>query len=181
MKQLIKSTTEMGPLAIFFIFYLNSGLQSAIPPFIAATIIALPFSFMIEKKIPVLPLASAFLITFFGLLTIYFDNDAFFKMKPTILYVITGIILLISLRINKNILQYFLSNAMSLDDTGWYICAQRWAYFSFFLAVLNELIWRTQSTDIWVNFKVFGVLILTFLFTILQVITLEKYITDKTK
>ena len=175
MKQLIKSTAEMGPLAIFLIFYFNGDISTAIPPFIAATIIALPFLFLIEKKIPVFALASALFVIVFGSLTIYLDNETFFKMKPTVLYLITSMILISSLYFKKKLLKKLLNQSIQMSDTGWDVCTKIWSSFFIFLAALNELIWRTQSTDFWVNFKVFGVFILIFLFTIAQLPLINRY------
>ena len=175
MKNIYKLIIDIGPLAVFFIFYTRSDLQSAILPFIIATIIAVLFSYILEKKIPVMPTVGAIIILVFGGLTIYFDNDVFFKMKPTIINLLFAGILYGGIVLKKPLLRYLLGAALKLQDEGWSILTKRWIGFFIALAILNEIIWRTQSTDIWVNFKVFGILPITFIFTITQFSVIKKY------
>ena len=175
MKNFIKLLVDIGPLAIFFIFYTRSNLQSAILPFMIATVIAVLFSYTLEKKIPVMPTVGAIIILVFGGLTIYFDNDVFFKMKPTIINLLFAGILYGGIVLKKPLLRYLLGAALKLQDEGWSILTKRWIGFFIALAILNEIIWRTQSTDIWVNFKVFGILPITFIFTITQFSVIKKY------
>ncbi len=175
MKSLYKLLIDIGPLAVFFIFYTRSGLQASILPFMVATVIAVLFSYILEKKIPIMPTVGAGIVLLFGGLTIYFDNDVFFKMKPTIINVLFAIILYGGILINKPLLKYLLGAALKLEEAGWKILTQRWIGFFIALAVLNEIVWRTQSTDVWVNFKVFGILPITFIFTLTQFPLIKKY------
>ena len=175
MKNIYKLIIDIGPLAVFFIFYTRSDLQSAILPFMIATIIAVLFSYTLEKKIPVMPTVGGIIILVFGGLTIYFDNDVFFKMKPTIINLLFAGILYGGIVLKKPLLRYLLGAALKLQDEGWSILTKRWIGFFIALAILNEIIWRTQSTDIWVNFKVFGILPITFIFTLTQFSTIKKY------
>jgi intracellular septation protein len=175
MKSLYKLLIDIGPLAVFFIFYTRSGLQASILPFMVATVIAVLFSYILEKKIPIMPTVGAAIVLLFGGLTIYFDNDVFFKMKPTIINVLFAVILYGGILINKPLLKYLLGAALKLEEAGWKILTQRWIGFFIALAVLNEIVWRTQSTDIWVNFKVFGILPITFIFTMTQFPLIKKY------
>ena len=175
MKSLYKLLIDIGPLAVFFIFYTRSGLQASILPFMVATVIAVLFSYILEKKIPIMPTVGAGIVLLFGGLTIYFDNDVFFKMKPTIINVLFAIILYGGILINKPLLKYLLGAALKLEEAGWKILTQRWIGFFIALAVLNEIVWRTQSTDVWVNFKVFGILPITFIFTMTQFPLIKKY------
>ena len=147
-KSFLKFLTDFGPLVIFFYYYYDSGkdLKVAIPPFIIATIIALAVVWILEKKLPKIPLLSGILITFFGGLTIYFNNPLFIFIKPTI-----------------------------IKDEGWHLLTKRWTYFFFGLALLNELVWRTQTEEFWVNFKVWGLLPITFIFTGFQIGLINKY------
>lgn len=140
-----------------------------------ATIIAVLFSYILEKKIPIMPTAGAGIILIFGGLTIYFDNETFFKMKPTIINLLFAGILYGGIILNKSLLRYLLGAALKLQDRGWDILTKRWISFFIALAILNEIIWRTQTTDIWVNFKVFGILPITFIFTLTQFSTIKKY------
>ena len=140
-----------------------------------ATIIAVLFSYIMEKKIPVMPTVGALIILIFGGLTIYFDNEVFFKMKPTIINLLFALILYGGLIVKKSLLKFLLGAAIKLEDEGWKILTQRWISFFIALAILNEIVWRTQSTDIWVNFKVFGILPITFIFTMTQFPLIKKY------
>ena len=175
MKSISKILVDIGPLAVFFIIYTRSDLQSAILPFMIATVIAVLFSYIVEKKIPIMPTVGAAIILVFGGLTIYFDNDVFFKMKPTIINLLFGAILYGGEIIKKPLLKYLLGATLKLQDEGWAILTKRWISFFIALAILNEIIWRTQSTDLWVNFKVFGILPITFVFTITQFSLIKKY------
>ena len=175
MQSLYKLLIDIGPLAVFFIFYTRSGLQASILPFMLATVIAVLFSYILEKKIPIMPTVGAGIVLLFGGLTIYFDNDVFFKMKPTIINILFAVILYGGVLINKPLLKYLLGAALKLEEAGWKILTQRWIGFFIALAVLNEIVWRTQSTDVWVNFKVFGILPITFIFTMTQFPLIKKY------
>ena len=175
MKSIFKLLIDIGPLAVFFIFYTRSDLQTAILPLMIATVIAVLFSYIMEKKIPIMPTAGAVIILIFGGLTIYFDNETFFKMKPTIINLLFAGILYGGIILNKPLLRYLLGAALRLQDKGWDILTKRWIGFFIALAILNEIVWRTQTTDIWVNFKVFGILPITFIFTLTQFSTIKKY------
>ena len=175
MKSISKLLIDIGPLAVFFVFYTRSDLQTAILPFMIATIIAVLFSYILEKKIPIMPTAGAIIILIFGGLTIYFNNETFFKMKPTIINLLFAGILYGGIILNKPFLRYLLGAALKLQDEGWDVLTKRWIGFFVALAILNEIVWRTQTTDIWVNFKVFGILPITFIFTLAQFSTIKKY------
>jgi len=181
-KPLLKFTTDFGPLLVFFFFYYNSdkSLKIAIPPFIIATLVSLAIVWMLEKKIPMVPLISGILITFFGGLTIYFDNPVFIYIKPTIINILFGLALLFEKYFtNEPILKKILGKSIILADEGWNILTKRWTIFFFSLALLNELVWRTQSEEFWVNFKVWGLLPITFVFTAFQVSLITKYKLDE--
>ena len=131
---------------------------------------------MVEKKIPYVPLIGAVVISLFGGLTLYFDNPIFIYMKPTIVNIIFALILIVSkVFYKKNFLKFFLQSAFQLNEEGWSKLNFRWAYFFIFLAILNEIVWRTQPEAIWVNFKVWGMLPITIIFTALQVPLINKY------
>ena len=177
-KSFIKFITDFGPLLVFLFFYYNSdkNLKIAIPPFIIATIIALAIVWVLEKKIPMVPLIGGILITLFGGLTIYFDNPIFIYIKPTIINSLFGLALLFGKYFTKEpILKKILGKSVMLTNEGWDILNKRWMIFFFLLALLNELIWRTQSEEFWVNFKVWGMLPITFIFTAFQVSLFTKY------
>ena len=175
MKPVYKILIDIGPLAVFFIFYTRSGLQASILPLMIATVIAVLFSYILEKKIPIMPTVGAGIVLVFGGLTIYFDNEVFFKMKPTIINLLFAFILYVGMLIRKPLLKILLGAALKLKEEGWRILTYRWIGFFIALAILNEIVWRTQSTDIWVNFKVFGILPITFIFTMTQFPLIKKY------
>ena len=177
-RSLIKFATDFGPLLIFFTIYFNNenDLKAAITPFIIATLIALIIIYFLEKRIPIVPLVSGILITFFGGLTLYFDNKIFFYMKPTIINVLFAAVLFFGrFFTQKPLLKIFFHNAFELKDEGWNKLNYRWIGFFLFVAVLNEIVWRTQSEVFWVNFKVWGLLPISFLFAISQVPLINKY------
>ena len=175
MKSIYKLLIDIGPLAVFFIFYTRSGLQASILPLMIATVIAVIFSYILEKKIPVMPTVGAGIVLIFGGLTIYFDNEVFIKMKPTIINLVFAVILYGGMLIRKPLLKILLGAALKLEEEGWRILTYRWIGFFIALAILNEIVWRTQSTDIWVNFKVFAILPITFIFTMTQFPLIKKY------
>ena len=177
-KSFLKFITDFGPLLIFFTIYYKSdnSLSAAIPPLIISTLIAVAIMYFVEKKIPYVPLIGAVVISLFGGLTLYFNNPIFIYMKPTIVNLIFAAILLISnLHFNKNYLKFFLQTAFQLNDEGWKKLNFRWAYFFIFLAILNEVVWRTQPETTWVNFKVWGMLPITIIFTAMQLPLINKY------
>ena len=177
-KSFVKFVTDFGPLVVFFFFYYNSdkNLKIAIPPFIIATLISLFVVWIIEKKIPMVPLISGILITLFGGLTIYFDNAIFLYIKPTIINVLFGLALLLGkFFTDEPILKKIMGKSLSLTSEGWEILNRRWVYFFFGVAILNECVWRTQSEEFWVNFKVWGLLPITFIFTAFQVPLISKH------
>ena len=175
MKSIAKLLIDIGPLAVFFIFYTRSGLREAILPLMIATVIAVLVSYVLEKKIPIMPTLGAGIVLIFGGLTIYFNDETFIKMKPTIINAVFAIILYGGIIFKKPLLKYLLGAALKLEEEGWKILTQRWIAFFIALAVLNEVVWRTQTTDLWVNFKVFGILPITFIFTMSQFPLIKKY------
>ncbi len=181
-KSFIKFISDFGPLLIFFFFYYNNDkdLKIAIPPFIIATVISLAVVWFLEKKIPMVPLIGGILITLFGGLTIYFNNPIFIYIKPTIINILFGLALIFGKYFtDEPILKKILGKSIKLKDEGWNLLSRRWILFFFSLAILNELVWRTQSEEFWVNFKVWGILPITFIFTAFQVSIITKYKIDE--
>ena len=177
-RPIIKFIADFGPLLIFFIIYFNNdnNLKLAIPPFVIATLIALIVVYFLEKKISMVPLTSGILITLFGGLTLYFDNKIFFYMKPTIINLLfAGVLFFGKFFTQKPLLKIFFQNAFNLEDIGWKKLNYRWICFFLFIAILNEIVWRTQSEAFWVNFKVWGLLPISFLFAASQVPLINKY------
>ena len=180
-KSLLKFLTDLGPLIIFFVVYKKSGnnLSSAIPPLIIATIIAVSIVYFVEKKIPYVPLLGAVIITFFGGLTIYFNDPVFIYVKPTIINILFALALFFGKYFTKEpVLKKIMGKSIPLSDLGWELLNRRWMFFFFGLAILNECIWRTQTEEFWVNFKVWGMLPITIIFTGFQIPLINKYKID---
>ena len=176
MNSFIKLFIDIGPLAVFFIYYKVSGdLIEAILPLMLATIISVVISYILEKRIPIMPTLGAGIVVIFGGLTIIFDNKIFIFMKPTIINIMFAAILYGGIILKKPLLKYLLGSALKLEEEGWSILTQRWAAFFIALAVLNEIVWRTMSEEFWVSFKVFGILPITFIFTMTQFPLIKKY------
>jgi len=174
----IKFLADFGPLFIFFIMYFRNDqdLKVAIPPFVVATIISLATIYLIEKKIPMVALTSGVIITLFGGLTLYFDNKIFFYMKPTVVNLIfAGVLFFGKYFTQKPLLRIFFQNSINLEDEGWKKLNYRWICFFIFVAILNEMVWRTQTEAFWVNFKVWGLLPISFLFIASQIPLMNKY------
>ena len=177
-RPIIKLVADFGPLLIFFIVYFNNenDLKAAIPPFVIATFISLIVIYLLEKKISIVPLTGGILITLFGGLTLYFDNKIFFYMKPTIINLLfAGVLFFGKYFTQKPLLKIFFQNAFNLEDEGWKKLNYRWISFFIFMAILNEIVWRTQSEAFWVNFKVWGLLPISFIFAASQFPLINKY------
>ena len=177
-KSFVKFITDFGPLLIFFTIYFNNDndLKLALPPFIIATLVALLIIYYLEKKISFVPLLSGILITFFGGLALYFNNPVFYYIKPTIINLLfAGVLFFGKYFTEKPLLKIFFQNSFNLEDIGWKYLTQRWIYFFIFLALLNEVIWRTQTEVFWVNFKVWGLLIISLVFAASQITIINKY------
>tara|TARA_B100000214_G_scaffold348547_1_gene300699 strand:- start:15 stop:569 length:555 start_codon:yes stop_codon:yes gene_type:complete len=177
-KSFIKFATDFGPLLAFFLIYYKNDkdLVSAIPALIIATLIAICVIYMLEKRIPILPLMGAVLVCLFGGLTIFFDNPIFIYLKPTIINLIFAFALFFGkVVLNKNFLKKLFESSIKLEEAGWDKLIIRWVGFFIFLAILNEAVWRTQTEEFWINFKVWGILPITFVFTAFQLPLIQKY------
>ena len=174
----MKQIFEFFPLVIFFIVYYKSDkdLYLSIAAVIVATLISLAALYFKERKVSTMMLVSTIILVVFGGLSLFFKNEIFFKMKPTIINALFAIVLIGSTLINKPVLKMLLNSSLKLTDQGWSLMNKMWSGFFIFLAILNGIVWRTQSTDIWVNFKVFGIMGITIVFTILQILFLKKHL-----
>jgi len=165
----LRPLVDYGPLAAFFAVYWLADLMAATVAIMAATAVALALSLIVERRVPPMPLVTAAIVGVFGGLTLWLNDDTFIKMKPTIVQLIFAAVLLGGLAFRKPLLKPLLGSAWPLDDAGWHKLTLRFALFFLAMAALNEAVWRTQSTDVWVTFKVFGILALTFVFVVSQV------------
>jgi intracellular septation protein len=171
----LKLVLDLGPLLIFFAANSRFGIFAATGAFMAAILIALAVAYALTRHLPIMPLVTAVVVVVFGTLTLVLHDELFIKVKPTIIYVLFGGVLLGGLAFGKSLLGVVFDSVFHLTEEGWRKLTLRWALFFLALAVLNEIVWRTQTTDVWVSFKVFGVVPLTFLFAALQYPLLTKY------
>jgi intracellular septation protein len=171
----LKLAFDLGPLALFFFANARYGIFIATATFMISVLAALAASYLLTRHLPIMPVVTAIIVVVFGGLTLILHNDLFIKIKPTILYALFGAVLLGGLLFGKSFLGIVFDSLFHLTEQGWRKLTLRWALFFFALAVVNEIVWRNASTDAWVNFKVFGVLPLTFLFGALQYPLLRKY------
>jgi intracellular septation protein len=177
----LKLVLDIGPLVLFFAANSRFGIFTATAVFMGAILITLAVSYVMTRHLAVMPLVTAAIVLIFGSLTLILHDELFIKLKPTIIYVLFGATLAIGLAFNKPLLGMVFDSVFHLSDEGWRKLTWRWTMFFFALAILNEIVWRTQTTDFWVSFKLFGVVPLTFLFAALQVPLLNKYSADKGK
>jgi len=165
----LKPTVDYAPLAVFFIAYWLGDLMTATAALIAATAVAIALSLAVARHVPMMPLVTAVVVGVFGGLTLFLQDDTFIKMKPTIVQVIFAALLFGGIAMGKQPLRFLMSSAIEMDDAGWRGLTLRFAWFFLAMAAANEVVWRTQTTDTWVNFKVFGILALTMVFVMAQV------------
>ena len=192
--QIIKMALELGPLVVFFIVntkgedilaafpaltqWFTQPIIFATAVFMAAMVVSLLLSWLLLRKIAVMPLVTGVVVLIFGGLTLYFQDATFIKMKPTIVNTLFGVTLLGGLVFGQSLLKYVFGEVYKLEPKGWHILTLRWGLFFILLAVMNEVVWRTQSTDFWVAFKVWGTMPITVLFTLSQMPLIMKHSLD---
>jgi intracellular septation protein len=172
---MLKFALELGPLALFFIVYSRVGIFAATGILMASVLVTLGVSYAMLKRIPIMPLITAVIVVIFGSLTLIFHDETLIKIKPTALYILFGAALFVGLWLKKPLLKILFDGAIQVTEEGWRKLTWRWAFFFLVLAVLNEIVWRTQTTDLWVKFKTFGFLPLTLLFAVSQAPLIMKY------
>jgi intracellular septation protein len=192
----LKLVLELGPLLVFFFanargewlverFPALGGLGGSIfvatGLFMVATGIALAASWALTRTLPVMPLVSGIVVLVFGALTLYLQDDVFIKMKPTIVNTLFGAVLLAGLFFGKALLGYVFDSAFRLDAAGWRKLTLRWGLFFLFLALVNEIVWRSFSTDAWVAFKVWGIMPITLIFTLSQMPLIMRHSVEETR
>lgn len=180
----LKLALDMGPLVVFFAAYFvakrvltddTQGLIWATGLFVVVTVIALAVSYAIERRVHAMPLITGAVVLVMGGLTVYFNDERFIKYKPTIVSGLMGSTLLIGWASGRSLIKPLLGTTLELDETGWRKLTLRWACFFLMIAGLNELVWRSTTTATWLNFKLFGILGLTFLFMLLQQPLLQRH------
>ena len=164
MGQGTKLLIEMGPLVAFFIANWKAGIFWGTGIFMGATVISLIASWVLTRKLAMVPLVSAVFVAIFGALTLWLHSDLFIKVKVTLINALFGVVLLGGVAMGRSYLKLIMGEAVKLTDQAWRTLSIRWGVFFLALAVLNEIVWRNVSTDSWVNFKVFGLLPITLIF-----------------
>ncbi len=172
---LLKLVLDLGPLVLFFVANGRYGIYAATAAFMVAVLVALVVSYAMTRRLPIMPVVTAFIVVVFGGLTLILHDATFIKVKPTIIYALFGTVLLGGLYFNKPLLGVVFDSLFHLTDEGWRKLTWRWAIYFLALAALNEIVWRNVSTNAWVDFKVFGVTPLTFIFAALQTPLVKKY------
>jgi intracellular septation protein len=174
---LVKLVLELGPLVVFFLgnsyadrfgVAQDHRIIAATGAFVVATVVSLAVHFALVRRLPIMPLVSGVVVLIFGGLTIALQDAIFIKLKPTIVNTLFGIVLLGGIYWKKPILATVLDSMFELTDEGWRKLTLRWAVFFFVLAGLNEIVWRTQTDDVWIQFKTFGIMPLTLAFALAQ-------------
>ena len=172
---LFKLATELGPLVIFFAANAKFGLFVATAAFMIAIVAAIIASYVVTQHVPLMAIVTAFIVLVFGGLTLFFHDEMFIKLKPTIIYSLFALTLGIGLLFGRSFIAVMFDQMFNLTPEGWRILTIRWAIFFVLMAVLNEIVWRTQSTDFWVTFKAFGVIPITAIFAMAQTSLIKRY------
>src|SRR3954466_15410147 len=172
---LFKLATELGPLLVFFFVNAKFNLFAATGAFMVAIVAAMVTSYVVTRHIPMMALATGAIVLVFGTLTLVLHDETFIKMKPTIVYSLFAAVLGGGLLFGRSFIAVMFDQMFNLTATGWRALTMRWALFFLAMAVLNEIIWRTQSTDFWVSFKLFGAVPLTMIFAMTQMPLMKRY------
>ena len=176
---IVKLLLELGPLALFFAAFSRFDIYVATGVLMASVLVTLAVSYVVLRRIPIMPLVTAVIVLIFGSLTLVFHDETLIKIKPTALYLLFAAALFTGLALKKPILKILFDGALQVDEEGWRLLTWRWAWFFIALAVLNECVWRTQTTDLWVKFKTFGFMPLTILFALAQARLIMKHETKE--
>ena len=173
--QLLKLLVEVGPLVVFFVTNARAGIFWGTGAFMVAIVISLIASRILFGRVPVMPLVTGVFVLVFGGLTLWLQDEQFIKIKPTLVNALFAGALFTGLLAGRSLLKIVFGEVFRLTDEGWRKLTLRWACFFTFLAVLNEVVWRSFSTDVWVSFKVFGIMPLTMIFAIAQMGLLKQH------
>ncbi len=181
MGQGMKLLIEMGPLVAFFIANWKAGIFWGTGIFMAATAVSLIASWVMTRKLAMVPLVSAVFVALFGALTLWLHSDLFIKVKVTLINALFGAVLLGGVAMGRSYLKLIMGEAVKLTEQAWRTLSIRWGVFFLALAVLNEIVWRNFSTDTWVNFKVFGLLPITLIFAFANAPFMSKHMIEEDK
>jgi intracellular septation protein len=175
---LFKLATELGPLLVFFAANARYHLFVATAAFMVAIVAAMAASYVVTRHVPLMALVTGVVVLVFGTLTLVLHDETFIKVKPTIIYGLFALVLGGGLLFGRSFIAILFDQVFNLTPQGWRILTLRWALFFLGMAILNEIIWRTQSTDFWVGFKAFGVIPLTMTFAIIQMPLVKRHHLD---
>ena len=170
-----KLLLDLGPLLLFFFANSYGGIYFATGAFMVATVVTLGIGYYLIRRFPIMPIVTAVIVMVFGALTLWLHNDTFIKLKPTIIYVMFAVVLLAGLATGRPLFQIVLDGAFHMKEQGWKLLTRNWALFFLVMAVVNEFVWRSFTTDQWVAFKTFGFLPLTLIFAISQAPIMARY------
>lgn len=172
---LLRMALEAGPLVAFFVVNRMEGIMAGTAVFMAATLVSVALSYWLERRVPLMPVIGCGFVMVFGGLTLWLDDALFIKIKPTVVNLLFAGILFGGLAFRRIFLKLLMGTVLNLTDEGWRLLTWRWAFFFVFLAILNEIVWRSMSTDAWVNFKVFGIMPLSLAFGAAQIPLIMKH------
>lgn len=191
---ILKLALEMGPIVAFFIGYVRlkdqvftfggtqyDGFIVVTAAFIPLMVLTTGLLWALTGKLSKMQLATVVLVVVFGGMSVWLNDERFFKMKPTMIYLLFAGVLGFGLWRGKSYLRLVMEEALPLQPEGWMVLTRRLAAFFFALAVANELVWRGFSTEVWVNFKTFGLTAALFAFFMTQGSLLQRYAVDKDK
>jgi intracellular septation protein len=172
---LFKLATELGPLMVFFVANAKFNLFVATGAFMVAVIAAMIASYAVTRHVPMMAIVTAVVVIVFGTLTLVLHDETFIKVKPTIVYTLFAAILGGGLLFGRSFIAVMFDQMFNLTPQGWRVLTLRWSLWFLAMALLNEIIWRTQSTDFWVTFKAFGMVPLTMLFAVTQMPLIKRH------
>lgn len=172
---IIKLATEIGPLILFFVANAKFNIFAATATFMVAIVVSLVVSWVMTRHLPIMAIVSAVIVLVFGSLTLVLHDETFIKVKPTIIYGLFGAVLAAGLALGRPLIAVVFGQVLDLTDEGWRKLTLRWTAFFFVMAALNEIVWRTQTTDFWVAFKLFGAVPLTFVFAVAQYPLMKRF------
>ena len=172
---LFKLATELGPLLVFFVANAKFHVFVATGAFMVAIVAAMAASYMVTKHVPLMALVTGIIVIVFGTLTLVLHDETFIKLKPTIIYGLFAAVLGGGLLFGRSFIAIMFDQMFNLTPEGWRALTFRWALFFLAMAILNEIVWRTQTTNFWVDFKVFGVTPLVMIFAMSQMPLIKRY------
>lgn len=171
-----KLLLDLGPLVVFFATnYITGDFMLAVGLLVAATVVALAAGWMLERRISMMALFGCGAVAFFGGLSLYFDNELFIKIKPTVLTILLAAVIAGGRLLGRNPLGLLMGTQLRMRDAGWRALSWLWVAMFLTTALANEIAWRSLSTDDWVTFKVFGITAISLLFAVLSVPVMTKH------